>query len=181
MSEPLSQSEAIARELEALGEAPLSAEELAMLGRDESDQLDHLDRFDHEPAVASTARLIELSRPYESADLSELDKQRVWRKVEQRRATASVVAGPSEPPAVEAPGRGWAPWIGVALAIAAAAVMLVMLPSDESSPTGPSATEVAEVGEHARSALRALDDGLSDTARAEQMSRDYQRRLEAKP
>jgi hypothetical protein len=127
----------------------------------------------YEPAVAITARLMDLSRPYESADLSELDKRRVWRNVEQRRAT--------QRPAIEVPSRSWTPWIGVALALAAAAVVLVLLPGDETSPIGPSATEVAEVGDQARSALRALDDGLTDTARAEQMTRDYQRRLEAKP
>ena len=76
--------------------------------------------------------------------------------------------------------RRLTPWIAIGLALAAAAVMLVLLPGDdEPGSTGPSAAEVAEVGDQARSALRALDDGLGDTARAERMSADYQRRLEA--
>jgi hypothetical protein len=162
MTEPLTPTETIARELEALGEEPLGADELAMLAGE---------AIDDEPAVASTARLIELSQPFEAPPLSELDRQRVWRTIEQRRGTAT---------GGDAASRRWAPWIGVALAIAAAAVMLVLLPGDdETSASGPSAAEVAEVGEQARSALRALDDGLGDTARAERLSADYQRRLEA--
>jgi hypothetical protein len=179
MSEPLSQSDAIARELEAIGEAPLSEDELAMLVGAE---------LEHEPDVEITARLIELSRPYEDTGLSELDARRVWRRIDQRRGAPPAAEQPTI--TSEGPSRSWSLWIGAALAIAAAAVIVVMLPSDETSagrparaptsPTGPSATEVAAIGEQARSALRALDDGLDDTARAEQMSRDYQRRLEAK-
>jgi hypothetical protein len=149
-------SDTIARELEALGEEPLSADELAMLAGDE---------VEDEPAVASTARLIELSRPLEPVSLSEIDQQRVWRTIEQRRSGAN---------------RRWAPWIAVGLAVAAAAVMLVLLPGDDrDASTGPSAAEVAEVGAQARSALRALDDGLSDTDRAERLNADYRKRLEA--
>lgn len=165
MTESLHASETIARELEALGEEPLSAAELAMLAGDELD-------LDDEPAVASTARLIELSRPYESANLSDIDQQRVWRTIEQRRAPMDVRREAQ-------PSRRWAPWIGVSLALAAAAVMLVLLPGDDrDAKTGPSKAEVAQVGDQARSALRALDDGLDDTARAERLSADYQRRLE---
>jgi hypothetical protein len=168
MTEPRNPSDdIIARELEALGEEPLDAEELAMLAAG---------GLDDEPAVASTARLIELSLPREEpANLSELDRQRVWRTIEQRRGSTREAASPR-------PTRV-APWLALSLAVAAAAVMMiVLLPGDdERSPTGPSAAEVAEVGEQARSALRALDDGLGDTARAERLTADYQRRLEATP
>jgi hypothetical protein len=168
MTESLHTSETIARELEALGEEPLSADELAMLAGAEDRYSSHGPSGpDWEPAVASTARLIELSRPLEPVSLSELDHQRVWRTIEQRRSGDRA-------------SRRWAPWIAVGLAVAAAAVMLVLLPGDDrDTPTGPSAAEVAEVGDQARSALRALDDGLGDTARAERLDADYRRRLEA--
>ncbi|MFV8749579.1 hypothetical protein ACNOYE_03385 [Nannocystaceae bacterium ST9] len=163
MTEPLSQSEAIARELEALGEAPLSADELAMLAMQAGALLDD------QPAVASTARLIELSQASEPIELSELGKQRAWRTFEQRRAPAPAPAG--------RPTR-WAPWVAVSLAIAAAALIVVLVPGGDESAGGLDAQQVAEVGEQARSALRLLDDGLSDTARAERQSAEYRRRLE---
>jgi hypothetical protein len=169
MTESLHSSDAIARELEALGEEPLSATELAMLADDDRD-------LEDEPAVASTARLIELSRPLDpielSAGLSEIDQQRVWRTIEDRRA-------PTDGRSSERRSRRWTPWIAVSLALAAAAVMLVVLPGDRGASSRPSQAEVAQVGDQARSALRALDDGLGDTARAERLSADYQRRLEA--
>ncbi len=159
-------SEAIARELEALGEEPLSADELAMLAAD---------ALDEEPAVASTARLIELSQPYAAPELTELGAERVWRTIEGRRAPqARALARP-------APSRRWVPWVAVSLAIAAALVLVVVIPSDDDDSgerNDPSNEQVAVIGDQARSALRALDDGLSDTARAERLSADYQRRLE---
>lgn len=162
MSEP--STDAIARELEALGEAPLSAAELAMLAED---------ALDDEPAVAGTARLIDLAQPYEHQPLGELGIQRVWRRVEPHgRARVRRVQSR---------------WVAVTIAIAAALVLVVVVadrePGDREpgSGSGPSATEVAELGEQARVALHALDEGLDDTARAERARADYLARMEAKP
>ncbi len=152
---------AIARELEALGEDPPSAEELAMLAAAS---------LDDEPDVAGTARLIELAQVDAALDepLGELGKQRVWRAVESRRAIGRARVS----------GR----WVAVGLAIAAALAVLVLVPErDEPRETGPSAAEVGEVGEQARLALQALDDGLDDTARLEQLRGRYAERMEAQP
>jgi hypothetical protein len=152
---------AIARELEALGEDPPSAEELAMLAAA---------ALDDEPDVARTTRLIELAQVDTAHDepLGELGKQRVWRAVESRRAIGRARLS----------GR----WVAVGLAIAAALAVLVLVPGrDESREPGPSAAEVGEVGDQARLALQALDDGLDDTARLEQLRGRYAERMEAQP
>lgn len=154
---------AIARELEALGEDPPSADELAMLAAAS---------LDDEPEVAGTARLIELAQPDfagPSEPLGELGKQRVWRTVEARRGLSR--------------GRSSARWVAVGLAIAAALALLVLMPGrgEQAREDGPSAAELAEVGEQARLALRALDDGLDDTTRAERMRGAYVERMEAAP
>lgn len=153
---------AIARELEALGEDPPSAEELAMLAAAS---------LDDEPDVAGTARLIELAQVDAALDepLGELGKQRVWRAVESRRGVGRDRTS----------GR----WLGLGLALAAAAALLVWVVPERDEPreTGPSAAEVDEVGEQARLALQTLDDGLDDTARLEQLRGRYAERMEAQP
>ena len=153
---------AIARELVALGEDPPSAEELAMLAAAS---------LDDEPDVAGTTRLIELAQVDAALDepLGELGKQRVWRAVESRRAVGRARLS----------GR----WVALGLAIAAALALLVVVPEGDepAREQGPSAAEVGEVGEQARLALQALDDGLDDTARLEQLRGRYAARMEGQP
>jgi hypothetical protein len=152
---------AIARELEALGEDPPSAEELAMLAAAS---------LDDEPEVAGTARLIDLAQADAAVEpLGELGEQRVWRVVASRRASGRALVS--------------ARWVAVGLAIAAALTVLVLVPGrdEPAREQGPSASEVGEVGEQARLALQALDDGLDDTARVEQLRDRYAARLEAQP
>ncbi len=165
MTDSLSQSDLIERELAALGEEPLQDDELAMLAGEAQ-------ALDGEPAVASTARLFELAQPYDHADhaeLSELAKQRIWRTVDSR----------PRPSGVGRRGREVG-LVAVVLALAAALVLVVVDLDDERSPPEPRDREVAALADQTRSALRALDDGLGDTARAERLTSEYQQRLEGR-
>lgn len=175
MSAPSHTTDTIERELAALGEAPPSAEELGLLDR----------LGDHED-IASVARLAELAEPLAFEDLSELELHRSWREVEQRQQQSRGSAQPATAGAGPGPRR----WLLAAagLAAAAAVVLLVVRPlaNDEGGGTGRDggggpdgdAQQVAKLGEHARATLRALDDGVSDTQRAEQIAAEYQRQLE---
>jgi hypothetical protein len=169
MSAPSHTTDTIERELAALGEAPPSAEELGLLDR----------LGDHED-IASVARLAELAEPLAFEDLSELELHRSWREVEQRQQQSRGSAQPATTGAGPGPRR----WLLAAagLAAVAAVVLLVVRPlaNDEGGGTGRDgdAQQVAKLGEHARATLRALDDGVSDTQRAEQIAAEYQRQLE---
>jgi hypothetical protein len=168
MTAPTHTSETIARELAALGEEPLSAEELALLESESA-----LDQDD----VASVARLAELSEPLAFDDLSELETHRAWRNVEQR------LAGPAKPDHADtAPRSGGGPrrWLFAAIGLAAAAAIILIIVDQPASEHDAEA--VAEMGKQARetlhTTLQMLDGGVSDTARAEQLAAEYQQRLE---
>lgn len=179
MTAPSHTSETIERELAALGEAPPSAEELAMLAELE----DHGE-------VASVARLTELADPLAFEDLSELETHRGWRNVEQRLARSS-----GEPTGEVAPSKRPTPsgggprrWLYAAIGVAAAAAVLFVVTrpalrlgpgKDETvADSKVDAKAVAELGEQARASLKILDNGTTDTQRAEQLAAEYQARLE---
>ena len=177
MTEPTHTTETIERELAALGEAPPSAEELALLASDDDDDLDALDD------LATVARLSELAEPLAFDDLSQLETHRGWRNVEQRLARpepARATEPAANDSASEHPGGGgprrWL-FAAVGLAAAAALVLIVVRPSAPEQPELDAET-VAELGEQARATLKILDDGASDTQRAEQLAAEYQQRLE---
>lgn len=175
MTEPTHTTETIERELAALGEAPPSAEELALLARDDDD-LDALDD------IATVARLSEQAEPLAFEDLSQLETHRGWRNVEQRLA-GSQAARANEPAANDnhptPSGGGPRRWLfaAVGLAAAAALVLIIVRPSTPEQPE-LDAEAVAELGKQARATLKILDDGASDTQRAEQLAAEYQQRLE---
>ncbi len=168
----------IRRELAALGEHEPSEAELAML----RDPL----ALDDDPDIASIARLSELAAAGSFDDLSQLEKHRVWRTIERRLpGEGSFEDQPSETGSRSgtrqsgSSERHFGPWIAAGLALAATLALVWWGPwADRTAPSsGPSSAEVAEVGDQARAALRALDDGLDDTARTERLMADYQRRL----
>lgn len=188
MSESSPTTEMIERELATLGEARPSAEELDLIGH--ADHVDHVGHADH---VANVARLAELAEPIAFDDLSELETHRSWRSVELRLAQRPNTPGPGpgrarvedEHDASTPTGGGPQRWLLTAVGIAAAAAVLliVLRPFEqpkiaEAEPAKPDAELVAQLGERARVALNALDDGTSDTQRAEQLAADYRRQLE---
>ncbi|PRQ02926.1 hypothetical protein ENSA5_18650 [Enhygromyxa salina] len=171
MSEPSPTREQIERELVALGEASPNATELALLERE----------LDDEPEVASMARLSELAEPLAFEDLSELETQRAWRKIEEQVGSNpdrdEAIAAPAASSPVGGSTRGRL--LAVAGLAAAAVVLVIILPQErEQQAEGPSAKEVAELSEQVRSTLRLLDDGKTDTERAAALAADYERRLE---
>jgi hypothetical protein len=171
MSHPNHQSETIERELTALGEAPANAEELAAVGLE----------IDEQPELAVVARLTELAEPLGFDDLSELELHRAWRKVEQ-----VVEAGPEPGDAQREPagpaGAGPRRWLYAAFGLAAAAALLLLVvrPFGARSITElePDAEAVLQLGDQVRATLRALEDGVDDTQRAELRLLEYQGRLE---
>ncbi|HLT35318.1 MAG TPA: hypothetical protein VK034_03510 [Enhygromyxa sp.] len=178
MTAPTPNSETIERELAALGEAPPSAEELALL---ESGGLHRLDHLDHAAEIAGVARLAELAEPLAFEDLSELETHRGWRTVEQRLtrpgSAADVDPGDARPSDSSPSGGGPRRWLFAALGLAAAAaIVLIIVRPSASEPLDPE--QVAELGEQARASLQILEDGASDTQRAEQLAAEYQQRLE---
>ena len=189
MTAPSPNPETIERELAELGEAPPSADELAMLaGLGELGELDDLD----DPDLAAFARLQALADPIAFDDLSQLETHRGWRVVEQRldpaheREAAPTSARPADDKHTGGGPRRWL-FAAVGVAAAAALALIVVGPGSGSNPTPDARTAqidpaaAAELGEQARTtlaALAALDGGLSDTERAEQLAREYQQRLE---
>src|SRR5690606_21359492 len=107
MTAPSHTSETIARELAALGEAPPSAEELAMLAE--------LEAHDEPEAIASVVRLPELAEPLSFDDLSELETHRGWRNVEQRLARVASEPEPREQPRPTPGGGGPRRWLYAAV------------------------------------------------------------------
>ena len=180
MTAPTHNTESIERELAALGEAPPSAEELALLAGELEDH----------DEIATVARLAELAEPLAFDELSPLETHRGWRNVEQRLARvqapeqatqqqASEQSSPSGPSRGGSSPRPHGRWLlaAVGLAAAAALVLIVVNPSTPEQPE-LDAEAVAELGEQARATLKALDNGASDTQRAEQLAAEYQQRLE---
>lgn len=178
MSEASPTSEQIERELVELGEASPDAAELELAAQPEAASSEALDA---QPEVASVARLSELAEPLAFEDLSELELHRGWREIERRIDGAGTDAA-NEEPAQVSPGPGrWSYLAGLAtvVAVAAALAFVVLQPSGElAGPEGPSAEEVAKLGDMARSSLRVLDDGKTDTQRAASLAADYERRLQ---
>lgn len=169
MTAPTPNSETIERELAALGEAPPSAEELALLA---SGDLDHVSD------VATMARLAELSEPLAFDDLSELETHRGWRNVEQRLGSSEPAREVDEPPTQTSPiGGGPRRWLFAAIGLAAAAAITVIIVRP-SSPEPVDPEQVVQLGEQARATLKTLENGASDTQRAEQLAAEYQQRLE---
>lgn len=177
MTAPTHTTETIERELAALGEAPPSAEELALLASDgDPDELDD---------IAHVARLTELAEPLAFDELSQLETHRAWRNLEQRLAggAQSTAAEQSAEHAREQQpsptGGGPRRWLLAAAGLAAAAALVLIVvrpPGPGQSDLDPEA--VAKLGEQARASLQALEDGASDTQRAEQLAAQYQQRLE---
>lgn len=176
MTAPTHNTESIERELAALGEAPPSDEELALLAGE----------LDDDDDIATFARLAELAEPLAFDELSPLETHRGWRNVEQRLAAAAHTpdsAGAQSQTSEQSASHGASPrqgrWLFAAIGLAAAAalVLIVVNPSDPEQPE-LDAKAVAEIGEQARASLKALDNGTSDTQRAEQLAAKYQQRLE---
>ncbi len=179
----------IERELAGLGEAPPSAAELALLAQLDADGTDGADEVDD---VVVVARLTELAEPFAFEDLSELETHRSWRTVEQRLARTDANAGdieagtepqtePSEHRRPTPSGGGPRRWLFAAIGVAAAAAIVLIVvrpPTNETvAETRVDAEAVAELGEQARASLKVLDNGTSDTQRAEQLAAEYQARL----
>lgn len=162
MTAPTSQPETLERELAALGEAPPSAEELALLEDDVE--------------IASVARLVDLAEPFAFDNLSQLETHRGWRTVEQRLARAKSAPAAAHPSETSPVGGGPRRWLFAAIGLAAAAaIALIIL-----RPTTPNSLDpkaVAKMGEQARATLRTLSHGTSDTQRAETLAAEYQQRL----
>jgi hypothetical protein len=188
MTAPTPHTETIERELAALGEAPPSAEELALLEAGELDEIvDHAE-------LASVARLVGLAEPINFDDLSELETHRGWRTVEQRLARARRVDDLADEPLADEPGLADEPdndprtdeprpvgggpqrWLFAAIGLAAAAAIAVIILRP--SQPGLDPEQVVKMGEQARATLRVLQHGASDTQRAEQLAAEYQQRLE---
>ncbi|MCA9684886.1 MAG: hypothetical protein KC457_22070, partial [Myxococcales bacterium] len=164
-----SNRDAVARELAELGEEPLSPEELALLAAGEDDNAD----------IDTVARLHELAEPFAFDDLSELERAQSWKGVESRLPAIASATG-TETGTETGTGTGTSGGAGgaggrvrwlfpsVTLAAAAAAVLVLILrpPSDQ----GPSPEEIAEIGQQARTMLAALDDGRSDSERADEVA-----------
>jgi hypothetical protein len=160
MSRTPAPAEQIERELEALGEDPPTAEELAMLERD----------VDDDPDIATVARLTELARAEAPASLSELELQAAWRKAEQRLDHSE----PAPPRRAGSSPRRWLLLAATGLA-AAAAVLVIVVP--QTSESEPSAAEIAELGDQVRASLAVIDDGESGTQRADALVAAYQQQL----
>jgi hypothetical protein len=167
-------------QLVTLGEAPPSEAELVLLRglADDSDP-DTNPTSSTNPDIASVARLAELAEPIAFEDLSELELHRAWRGVEQRlpgaRASARIKIKP---------------WLFAAVGVAAAAaVLLIVVQSGRHSEDSRQAqtlsdkqlAELAALGDQARTALRLLDDGQSDTERAANLADTYKLRLTQQP
>jgi hypothetical protein len=184
-------TESIERELMALGEAPASAEELALLGETEAEARVEAGA----EALAHVARLLELAEPLEFEDLSELETHRAWRTIEQRtsepqlgKPTAARPQGSEAhgDPSPHPHGGGPRRWLFAAVGVAAAAAVLfiILRPTDPTRPdpiTAESRVDpqaVAELGAQARASLKVLDDGTTDTQRAAQLADAYKAQLE---
>lgn len=177
MSEPKLDLSAIERELAELGEDGPSAEELALLEGG---------AVEHSGPVASVVLLSELGQPHAFDDLSELETHRGWRKVEARLGDeASKQAGdPSSTEPAAKPSGASSPrrWLYAAFGVAAAAALtlIVVDPNGNEGSDGSAsvdAEELAAMGKEARGLLDAIDDGKTDTERAQAMLADYEARL----
>lgn len=157
---------AVARQLEALGEAPPSRAEVSAEAT-----------LDDDVDVASVAALIALSQPLDQANagpLSEMEQARAWRKFEARR-------GDEAPARERGGGASRRPWALIATGLAAAAVVTFVLvrPGSEVGTGDEGQHEMAmAMGEQARVGLKTLGvEPGSESARAQDMLADYEARL----
>lgn len=147
-------------ELAALGEAPL----------DDSETADAELAMD----VVDVTALFDAAHGGGDAALDDLARARVWRSVSGR------VAGSSQ----RAAGRSMSLWLGSALAVAAAVLLVVTVLRPADSPRVPSSgggdlrAEAAELKAVASAALAALDRGDGhESERAGELARLYAARL----
>ena len=147
----------IVSELADLDEAALDDAERALLERGELEET---------PEVAEVESLVHLATPHRFEPLSELERERAW-----RRAAARI--GPRAEPS-----RSRTRVVGaLAIVLVAAAVALVVLVPPRNGPA--SDPGLSGLGEEAHAALEAL--GVTpgnDTERARRLADDYRRRLE---
>jgi hypothetical protein len=152
----------VERELATLGEAALAPDEEVLLSR--SDKEAH----EEERAIAV---LVELSTLPPQEDLSQLERLRVWRKVEALRRTAGLENGDVAP-------SGGARWRSVVAGLAVAAgVALWVRGQPVERARGDDSPAVKALAEEARRGLEALD-GSTGTKRARTLARTYAERLE---
>jgi hypothetical protein len=107
----------------------------------------------------------------ELSPLSELDRHRVWRRVQPR-----VGAGHEDH---ARPASSWrATWVAVAMAAGVALVPVLAPPSSGSTTTTPASRAATEaLGEQARAALEGVP-GTQDGARASELAAKYAARLD---
>lgn len=177
---------ALASELEALGEATPSSEELdALLDENDGDDVAFVGRLVDVAELGPDAQRLE-------PRLDEMGARRAWTKVEAR------VAGVGAGDAVASPGRrpSWVPVVlGVVALAAAMALALIVVPRGENGPGTQIAVgdageaeanpavdpaEVEALSEQARAGLSALGvDGHSASKRAREMRADFRAALES--
>jgi hypothetical protein len=144
------------RELEALGEVELDADEGALLAVGDGE-------VDSAPDVAAVARLHELAEPIEGGELSELAGAAVRRRIEERR-----------------PGRAGRRGLVGGLGLAAAAVAVAALVRWRSRSDQRARAAVLALRGEARAGLAALGvqpDGGSERAR--RIAAEYAARVRA--
>jgi hypothetical protein len=161
----------IAAELAALGEPDLEiGDEITAIGAPFGETA-VLTAFALSYAVAADATAIGAA---ELAPLSDLDRKRVWRKIEARRA-------PHSTPHVEHPQAATSSWRAsfVAFAMAAGLVLVPMLwPAGAPKADAGDRAQTVMLGQQARAALEGLP-GDRDGARASSLAAGYAARLEA--
>ncbi|MBL4687503.1 MAG: hypothetical protein JKY37_23105 [Nannocystaceae bacterium] len=187
-------AESVAAELAALGEGPVSDEELAgiadgrAVGTVEHGMAEHgmvghgmvgHGMVEH-GTVATVATLVSLGQPLSDAlvrPLSELELARVYRRVAVRLPAAA--RGNSG--AVTGQGSARSAWTALTVVAAAAAFVLVPVlrrgadPMDTPQGRVHAQQEAAAIGDAARVGLRAL--GPSGSARTRSLADDYARRM----
>jgi anti-sigma-K factor RskA len=152
----------VERELAALGEAPLAPEEEVLLARSDGET--------HEEA-RTIAALVELSTAPPEEELSQLDRFRIWRKVEASRPAAGALEDEAHPTSLPR-------WRSVVAGLAVAAGVALWVRGQPVERTRASdSPSVKALAEEARRGFAALG-GTSGTKRARTLARTYARRLE---
>ena len=172
MTQSTDNEQDIAAELDALGEAPPSADELGFVRGGAEARLD--------VDVRNTAALVGIGHPGEHADVDHellpLARRRVWKVVADRGAPFLTAAAVSTRPGIVRAVVG-------ALAVAAG-VLLVPRLAPPSAPltaqdVAARTAELEEAGAAARAAVDALP-GPSGSERAQSMAKAYAARLSAR-
>lgn len=163
---------AMAVELAAIGEAELTADELALTG-------DELAPTGDDPDVATVATLVGIGTtdPASLPDLSPLALRRVWKRLEGRVAAAAFAPVVDEDPHAPAAndGRGWRSVVA-GLAVAAGFLLVPRLVTPPPTAMPVAETDVSiELGPEARALLDTLGD--HGATRARSMADAYAQRL----